>query len=107
MRRSKTGSAPQDRAAQARGNFTPPSRAGAPAGGGAPQAGPPPAADGTSGSRMKVRNWRVPTRLNAILLLPVLVALVFGGVKVQSDFATWQEAEEAQRTAELVESAAD
>ena len=56
---------------------------------------------------MKVRNWRVPTRLNAILLLPVVVALVFGGFKVESDFATWQEAEEAQRTAELVESAAD
>ncbi|GAA2099300.1 nitrate- and nitrite sensing domain-containing protein [Streptomyces albiaxialis] len=56
---------------------------------------------------MKVRNWRVPTRLNAILLIPVLVALVFGGFKVESDFATWQDAEEAQRTAELVESAAD
>ena len=66
---------------------------------------PQPAGD--SGSRMSVRNWRVPTRLNAILLIPVLVALVFGGFKVESDFATWQEAQEAQHTAELVEAAAD
>ncbi|MFG3253465.1 nitrate- and nitrite sensing domain-containing protein [Streptomyces sp. NPDC048172] len=108
MRRSKAGSAPQDRA-QARGNFTPPSRATAPGGSqaGAPQGQGQAQGQGQGGSRMKVRNWRVPTRLNAILLIPVLVALVFGGFKVESDFATWQDAQEAQRTAELVESAAD
>nr|WP_245981450.1 nitrate- and nitrite sensing domain-containing protein [Streptomyces reniochalinae] len=59
------------------------------------------------GSRWSARNWRVATRLNAILLIPVLVALVFGGFKVESDIAAWQDAKEAQRTAELVEAAAD
>ncbi|MDJ1132505.1 sensor histidine kinase [Streptomyces iconiensis] len=103
MRRTKAGSAPQARG-ESRGNFTPPqSRAAAQSG---PYAGQPQGAGG-GGSRMSVRNWRVPTRLNAILLIPVLVALVFGGFKVESDFATWQEAREAQRTAELVEAAAD
>ncbi|XTP09288.1 nitrate- and nitrite sensing domain-containing protein [Streptomyces albus subsp. chlorinus] len=58
------------------------------------------------GSRWSARNWRVPTRLNAILLIPVLVALVFGGFKVESDISAWQDAKEAQRTAELVEAAA-
>ncbi|GAA2631697.1 nitrate- and nitrite sensing domain-containing protein [Streptomyces axinellae] len=67
----------------------------------------PPAAQPSSGGRLSVRNWRVPTRLNAILLIPVLVALVFGGFKVESDFARWQDAKEAQRTAELVQAAAD
>ncbi|MEU4966020.1 nitrate- and nitrite sensing domain-containing protein [Streptomyces smyrnaeus] len=66
----------------------------------------PPPATGT-GSRWSARNWRVPTRLNAILLIPVLVALVFGGFKVESDVSAWQDAKEAQRTAELVEAAAN
>jgi signal transduction histidine kinase len=54
---------------------------------------------------MAVRNWRVPTRLNAILLIPVLVALVFGGFRVQSSVDTWNEAEDAQDIARLVEAA--
>nr|WP_155073860.1 nitrate- and nitrite sensing domain-containing protein [Streptomyces taklimakanensis] len=58
------------------------------------------------GGRFAVRNWRVATRLNAILLLPVLVALVFGGFRVQSSLETLNEAEEAERTAELVRAAA-
>ena len=42
------------------------------------------------GGRLAIRNWRVPTRLNAILLIPVLVALVFGGFQVKSSVDTWQ-----------------
>jgi signal transduction histidine kinase len=53
-----------------------------------------------------VRNWRVATRLNAILLIPVLVALVFGGFRVQNSLDTLSEAEDANRTAELVRAAA-
>ncbi|WP_442814824.1 nitrate- and nitrite sensing domain-containing protein [Streptomyces sp. NBC_01775] len=106
MRRSRTGTpGPADGGpGGSRGNFTPPSRAAAPQG---PHATMPSAAQTGSGSRMSVRNWRVPTRLNAILLIPVLVALVFGGFKVESDFETWQDAKQAQRTAQLVEAAAD
>ncbi|WSR61981.1 nitrate- and nitrite sensing domain-containing protein [Streptomyces sp. NBC_01198] len=53
-----------------------------------------------------MRNWRVATRLNAILLIPVLVALVFGGFRVKSSVDTWNQADDAVRTANLVRAAA-
>jgi signal transduction histidine kinase len=58
------------------------------------------------GGRFSVRNWRVATRLNAILLIPVLVALVFGGFRVKSSVDTWHQADDAVRTANLVRAAA-
>ncbi|MFJ2605766.1 nitrate- and nitrite sensing domain-containing protein [Streptomyces sp. NPDC087425] len=94
MRRSKNGPEPS-----ARGNFTPPPRAGAPAQvSGAEPTGTP----ASDGGRFSPRNWRVPTRLNAILLIPVLVGLVMGGFQVKSSIDTWQNAEDAQKTARLV-----
>ncbi|MFI7412426.1 nitrate- and nitrite sensing domain-containing protein [Streptomyces sp. NPDC049627] len=94
MRRSKNSPEPS-----ARGNFTPPPRGAAPAHvpGSEPTAAPAP-----SGGRLSPRNWRVPTRLNAILLIPVLVGLVMGGFQVKSSIDTWQEAEDAENTARLV-----
>ncbi|CAM5704878.1 hypothetical protein STENM36S_08258 [Streptomyces tendae] len=94
MRRSKNSPEPS-----ARGNFTPPPRTAAPA--------PAPAAEPTaepapSGGRFTPRNWRVTTRLNAILLIPVLVGLVMGGFQVKSSIDTWQDAEDAESTARLV-----
>ncbi|MEE4540812.1 nitrate- and nitrite sensing domain-containing protein [Streptomyces sp. V4-01] len=53
-----------------------------------------------------MRNWRVATRLNAILLIPVLVALVFGGFRVKSSVDTWHQADDAVRIASLVKAAA-
>ncbi|MGW2210032.1 nitrate- and nitrite sensing domain-containing protein [Streptomyces sp. NPDC001781] len=95
MRRSKNGPEPS-----ARGNFTPPPRAAAPT---PVAAGPEPeAAPASSGGRFSPRNWRVPTRLNAILLIPVLVALVMGGFQVKNSIDTWQDAEDAENTAVLV-----
>ncbi|WP_443076472.1 nitrate- and nitrite sensing domain-containing protein [Streptomyces sp. TRM 70361] len=96
MRRSSSSSPPRE----PRGNFTPPQRdaealSDLPGNGGR-----------TSGGRFAARNWRVATKLNAILLIPVLVALVFGGFRVQSSLDTLREAEEAERTAELVRAAA-
>ncbi|WP_164555603.1 MULTISPECIES: nitrate- and nitrite sensing domain-containing protein [unclassified Streptomyces] len=94
MRRSKNSPEPS-----ARGNFTPPPRTAAPA----PVPGPEPtAAPAPSGRRMSPRNWRVATRLNAILLIPVLVGLVMGGFQVKTSIDTWNEAEEAENTARLV-----
>ncbi|MER5602602.1 nitrate- and nitrite sensing domain-containing protein [Streptomyces sp. NPDC002265] len=94
MRRSKNSPEPA-----ARGNFTPPSRGVTPA----PVQGPEPTATPpASGGRLSPRNWRVPTRLNAILLIPVMVGLVMGGFQVKSSINTWQEAEDAQNTARLV-----
>ncbi|MFI2434930.1 nitrate- and nitrite sensing domain-containing protein [Streptomyces sp. NPDC018693] len=97
MRRSKKSPEPA-----ARGNFTPPPRGAAPA----PVPGSEPAAaPQKSGGRLAPRNWRVPTRLNAILLIPVLVGLVMGGFQVKSSIDTWQEAEDAEKTARLVRAA--
>ncbi|MEU0602590.1 nitrate- and nitrite sensing domain-containing protein, partial [Streptomyces sp. NPDC006393] len=94
MRRSKNGSEPS-----ARGNFTPPPRGAAPA----HVPGSESAATASpSGSRLSPRNWRVPTRLNAILLIPVLVGLVMGGFQVKSSIDTWQDAQDAEKTARLV-----
>ncbi|MEU9477216.1 nitrate- and nitrite sensing domain-containing protein [Streptomyces sp. NPDC048191] len=97
MRRSKNGPEPS-----ARGNFTPPPRAAAPTPvpGGEPAATPAP-----SGGRFSPRNWRVPTRLNAILLIPVAVGLVMGGFQVKSSIDTWQQARDAENTARLVRAA--
>ena len=77
-----------------RGNFTPPPRAAASALRPARSRRRRPPA---SGGRFSPRNWRVPTRLNAILLIPVLVGLVMGGFQVKSSIDTWQEAEDAEK----------
>ncbi|KPI01381.1 putative sensor with HAMP domain containing protein [Actinobacteria bacterium OK074] len=67
-----------------------------------PMAPPPP-----SGSRLSPRNWRVPTRLNAILLIPVIVGLVMGGFQVKGSIDTWQEARDAEKVAKIVAAASD
>ncbi|MFF1482269.1 nitrate- and nitrite sensing domain-containing protein [Streptomyces sp. NPDC058301] len=108
MRRSTTSSATQ----QARGNFTPPQRNAAtpderptPAGGkGAGQAAAP---DSGSRSKFSPRNWRVATRLNAILLIPVLVGLVMGGFEVKGSISTWRDARDAEKTAQIVRAASE
>ncbi|MFE4867616.1 nitrate- and nitrite sensing domain-containing protein [Streptomyces sp. NPDC056682] len=102
MKRSKTSSATQ----QARGNFTPPQRAAETP---APQtSAPDPGKDAPgSTSRLSPRNWRVATRLNAILLIPVLVGLVMGGFEVKASIATWRDARNAEKVATIVRAASD
>ncbi|GAA2643246.1 sensor histidine kinase [Streptomyces vastus] len=100
MRRSKNGPEPS-----ARGNFTPPPRGAAPAP--APRKAEPTAPPPSSGGRLSPRNWRVPTRLNAILLIPVLVGLVMGGFNVKSSIDTWNEAQDAEKIAQIVASASE
>ncbi|MFI2644948.1 nitrate- and nitrite sensing domain-containing protein [Streptomyces sp. NPDC018610] len=95
MRRSKNGPEPST----ARGNFTPPPRGAAPAHVPGAESASAPAA---SGGPFSPRNWRVRTRLNAILLIPVLVGLVMGGFQVKSSIDTWNEAQDAENTARLV-----
>ncbi|MFD7893844.1 nitrate- and nitrite sensing domain-containing protein [Streptomyces sp. NPDC059743] len=102
MRRSKTSSAEQ----QARGNFTPPPRAAVPPVAATSGSPPAPGAAGST-SPLSPRNWRVPTRLNAILLIPVLVGLVMGGFQVKGSIDTWQEAQDAERTALVVRAASE
>ena len=99
MRRSKSSPEPQE---PRRGNFTPPSRGTAPVSDVSENTVEKPA---SSGGKYSPRNWRVATRLNAILLIPVMVALLFGGLRVDSSFGTWQEAQDAENTAKLVRAA--
>ncbi|WP_129842662.1 nitrate- and nitrite sensing domain-containing protein [Streptomyces sp. RFCAC02] len=58
-----------------------------------------------AGPRLAPRNWRVATKLNAILLIPVLVALALGGLRVGADRARAEEADDARRVAELARAA--
>lgn len=99
MRRSNSSPADEP----ARGNFTPPPRA-ATSSIGVPLEAP---ASSGSTSRFSPRNWRVPTRLNAILLVPVLVGLVMGGFQVKGSIDTWNEAKDAEKTARIVQAAAE
>ncbi|MFG2980929.1 nitrate- and nitrite sensing domain-containing protein [Streptomyces sp. NPDC048258] len=87
----------------ARGNFTPPPRAAA-----SPVDVPvePPVSSGST-SRFSPRNWRVPTRLNAILLVPALVGLVMGGFQVKGSVDTWNEAKDAEQIARVVQAASE
>ncbi|GLP64958.1 hypothetical protein TUSST3_15780 [Streptomyces sp. TUS-ST3] len=55
--------------------------------------------------RFGARNLRVAQKLQAILLIPVLVALILGGVRVKRTIDTWQTAKDAVRVAELVQAA--
>ncbi|MET7618657.1 nitrate- and nitrite sensing domain-containing protein [Streptomyces sp. NPDC005408] len=87
---------------QARGNFTPPPRTAA-----SPADVPGPSPATGSSSRLSPRNWRVPTRLNAILLIPVLVGLVMGGFQVKGSIDTWNEAQDAEKTALIVRAASE
>ncbi|MFJ4780559.1 nitrate- and nitrite sensing domain-containing protein [Streptomyces sp. NPDC088762] len=99
MRRSNASPADEP----ARGNFTPPPRAAA-----SPVDVPvePPASRGST-SRFSPRNWRVPTRLNAILLVPALVGLVMGGFQVKGSIDTWNEAKDAEKIARVVQAASE
>ncbi|GAA0325824.1 nitrate- and nitrite sensing domain-containing protein [Streptomyces polychromogenes] len=66
-----------------------------------------PPSGGGSTSKLSPRNWRVPTRLNAILLVPVLVGLVMGGFQVKGSIDTWNEAKDAEKTVRIVQAAAE
>ncbi len=67
----------------------------------------PDSAPSGGGGRLSPRNWRVPVRLNAILLIPALVALVMGGFQVKGSIDTWGEAQDAEKTALIVRAASE
>ncbi|MDH6112962.1 signal transduction histidine kinase [Kitasatospora sp. MAP12-15] len=53
------------------------------------------------------RNWRVPTRLIAILLIPVIIGLVFGGLRVNTSFDSYTKATHSEKAAELARAATE
>ncbi|KDN83022.1 nitrate- and nitrite sensing domain-containing protein [Kitasatospora cheerisanensis] len=50
-------------------------------------------------------NWRVPTRLVAILVIPVVIALVFGGLRVNTSLDDYTQADRAVRIAKVASAA--
>src|SRR5690606_2605834 len=82
-----------------RGGSAPPS-SGTASASGAPW--PDPAPRRRFGGRFSPQNWRVATKLNAILLIPVLVALVLAGFRVADSYQTTRQARDAESIAELV-----
>ncbi|WP_371479422.1 nitrate- and nitrite sensing domain-containing protein [Kitasatospora sp. NBC_00315] len=74
----------------------------------APKPEPEPESPKASSGRYEFlapRNWRVPTRLVAILLIPVIIGLVFGGLRVNTSIDDYGKADRAVRTAELARAA--
>ncbi|MDH6123051.1 signal transduction histidine kinase [Kitasatospora sp. GAS204A] len=53
------------------------------------------------------RNWRVPVRLMAIMLIPVTIALVFGGMRVNTSFDNYVKATHSEQAANLARAATD
>ncbi|MDH6138005.1 signal transduction histidine kinase [Kitasatospora sp. MAA4] len=82
---------------------------------GARKSSGPPAPDSsgdrpTAGGRyefLAFRNWRVPTRLVAILLIPVIIGLVFGGLRVNTSFDSYTKATHSEKAAELAQAATE
>ncbi|NYI06568.1 nitrate- and nitrite sensing domain-containing protein [Allostreptomyces psammosilenae] len=70
---------------------------------------------GSSGGRrrrfqrdsLRLRNWRVPTRLAAILLIPVVLTLIFAGLRVEDQISRARQAGETERVARLAAAAAE
>ncbi|MET8627478.1 nitrate- and nitrite sensing domain-containing protein [Kitasatospora sp. NPDC004669] len=56
---------------------------------------------------LRPRHWRVPTRLIAILLIPVIISLVFGGLRVNTSVDGYIKASRAEKTAELAKAATE
>ncbi|WP_316526132.1 sensor histidine kinase [Kitasatospora brasiliensis] len=56
---------------------------------------------------LRPRNWRVPARLIAILLIPVTISLVFGGLRVNTSVDGYIKASRAEKTAELAKAATE
>ncbi|MEV7603775.1 nitrate- and nitrite sensing domain-containing protein [Kitasatospora sp. NPDC089797] len=76
---------------------------------GEPRPGAGPAGDDGSSRYdfLRPRNWRVPTRLIAILLIPVIISLVFGGLRVNTSVDGYIKASRAEKTAELAKAATE
>ena len=50
-----------------------------------PTTGRRPGPGGSAGGRWRLRNWRLRTKVGAVLLVPTVAALLLGGLRVQSE----------------------
>ena len=56
---------------------------------------------GSAGSRFALRNWRVRWRLAALIAVPLLTAVVLGGLTIRGDVGNWQATGRVQNLAQL------
>jgi hypothetical protein len=62
---------------------------------------PHPGRPGSAGSRFALRNWRVRWRLAALIAVPLLTAVVLGGLTIRGDVSNWQATGRVQHLAQL------
>ncbi|WP_311932498.1 nitrate- and nitrite sensing domain-containing protein [Microbispora sp. H11081] len=69
---------------------------------GAPSVNGAPPADPATGNSIQLKNWRVRTRLVALIVLPTVVAVLLGGLRVTSSIASAAEYQRVRDAVELV-----
>ncbi|WP_345682011.1 nitrate- and nitrite sensing domain-containing protein, partial [Streptosporangium roseum] len=76
-----------------------------------PEGGQAPDLDGrgpeTNGSKLALKNWRVRTRLIALIVIPTAAAIILGGLRVTTSISTAAEYERVRTSAELVAELSD
>ena len=103
QRGAATGNTSAEAPSGPRGNFTPPAHAPEPAAITAPTPEPPVPSSG--GSRLAPRNWPLTTRLFILLIIPVVTASIFAGLRVSGSVQEAAAAGDAERVAKLARSA--
>ncbi|WP_344271135.1 sensor histidine kinase, partial [Streptomyces hebeiensis] len=73
----------------------------------APQPAPETITTGDPGSRIALRNWRISTRLVALLTLPVVAATTLGGLRINQSLDDIQQLEHMQLLTKLTKEATD
>ncbi|MFD7289163.1 nitrate- and nitrite sensing domain-containing protein [Streptomyces sp. NPDC059863] len=81
---------------------TAPGGAGSPV---APPSAPKAAAPTDAGSRIALRNWRISTRLVALLTLPVVAATTLGGLRINESLNDMQQLEHMQLLTKMTKEA--
>ncbi|MFJ9031146.1 nitrate- and nitrite sensing domain-containing protein [Streptomyces sp. NPDC102274] len=79
-----------------------PGGAGSPA---TPQSAPKAAAPTEAGSRIALRNWRISTRLVALLTLPVVAATTLGGLRINESLSDMQQLDHMQLLTKMTKEA--
>ncbi len=60
---------------------------------------------GSPGSRLRLRNWRISTRLVSLILLPVVTATFLGALRIQSSMADIEQLDTLQVVTDMTEQA--
>ncbi|MGW3561059.1 nitrate- and nitrite sensing domain-containing protein [Streptomyces sp. NPDC000963] len=82
-------------------------RAGAAAAASEPSAAPAPKAENEVGPRIALRNWRISTRLVALLTLPVVAATALGGIRINESLQDMEQLDHMQLLTKLTREATD